>query len=146
MIHLLICLVGFAMAGIQPLDSAPKKKHTKGALVEFLAHPKIHKNKNAFVARLTVPANGKVPLHRDTTEEYLYVLEGGGLITIDGQQSSISAGDTVFMPAGAAVKFANGSEKLVAIQVFAGPGPEKKYDSKVWKPLPGVKSKEKAAK
>ena len=84
---------------------------------------------NAFLGRLTMAAGGEVPVHRDATEEYIHVVQGGGVITIDGTPSTIAAGDTVFMPANAEVGFANGDAELVAIQVFAGPAPAAKYDS-----------------
>lgn len=71
---------------------------------------------------------GAVPQHRDETEEYIYVLEGGGTITIDGTASSLSPGSIVYMPANAEVSYENGPEPLVALQVFAGPQPASKYD------------------
>lgn len=86
----------------------------------------------AFLARLEMPAGGKVPLHRDATEEYIHVLEGGGTITVDGTAHEIAAGDTVYMPANAEVTFQGGDAPLVAIQVFAGPGPAAKYGG--WNP------------
>ena len=82
----------------------------------------------AFVGRLELDAGVTVPLHRDETEETIVVLEGGGSITVDGTVSEVGPGSVVFMPAGAAVTFANGSTPLVAVQVFAGPGPASKYD------------------
>ena len=78
-----------------------------------------------------MPAGGKVPEHRDPTEEYLYVLSGGGTLWIDGKKNKIGAGDTVYMPAKALVKFEAGKKPVEVIQVFAPAGPEKKYDS--WK-------------
>ena len=121
-----------AKAGVQSLDQAQVKKHSKGAEIRFLAN-KTHHAKNAFVGQLTVPAGGKVPLHQDETEEYIYVLSGAGTIWIDGQKHSIKKEDLVYMPAKAKVRFENGKKPLKALQIFAGPGPEKKYQSKAWK-------------
>lgn len=84
---------------------------------------------NAFVGRLEMAGGGSVGTHRDPTEEYIHVLQGGGRITIDGQTHEIRPGTTVFMPAGAEVRFENGPERLVALQVFAGPAPAAKYDA-----------------
>ena len=92
------------------------------ASVQALAH-----GKNAWLGKLTMAGRGKVPLHRDATEEYIHVLSGAGAITVDGVTSKIAAGDTVYMPANAEVTYANGPEPLVALQVFAGPAPAKKY-------------------
>ena len=86
--------------------------------------------KHAFFAVLELKAGAKVPVHRDATEEYLYVLSGTGDITIDGQTTSVAPGFGIFMPAGAEVSFAvTGSEAVQVVQFFAGQGPEKKYDA-----------------
>ena len=89
--------------------------------------------KNAFLARLTLAPHGAVPQHRDPTEEYLIIEAGGGEITIDGVKRKVKAGDVIYMPAGAEVSYKNGSETLVALQVFAGPKSARKYDK--WTPI-----------
>ncbi len=101
------------------------QKHpaSKAASISILAE-----GNEAFMGVLTMKAKGKVPEHRDATEEYIHVLEGGGRITIDGKLHTIGAGDTVFMPANTKVSYVNGDQPLRALQVFAGPGPAKKYD------------------
>ena len=70
----------------------------------------------------------RLPEHQDPTEEYIHVLRGTGTLTIDGSKHEVGPGDTVFMPANATVSYQNGNEEMVAIQVFAGPGPADKYD------------------
>lgn len=82
---------------------------------------------NAFVARLEMDPFAAVPEHRDATEETIHVLTGTGTMWIDDEKTTVSAGDTVFMPANAKVKFENGASSMSAIQVFAGPGPSEKY-------------------
>lgn len=90
------------------------------------------KGQQAYMGVLSLAAGGAVPEHRDQTEEFLYVVEGNGIITIDGINHSIAPGTAVYMPAGAKVKYKNGDQKLVVVQVFAKPGPEAKY--KKWTP------------
>ncbi len=87
---------------------------------------------NAFVARLEMDAGASVPEHRDSTEEYIHVLQGSGTITIDDQPFALETGSTVYMPANAKVSFVNGDAPLVGLQVFAGPQPAAKYDA--WTP------------
>ena len=87
------------------------------------------RGRNAFVARLDLDGEAEVPKHRDGTEEYLVVLEGGGTLLMNGKPYQLSAGSAVFMPANAEVSFANGPRKMVALQIFAGPGPASKYDT-----------------
>ncbi|MCA9689630.1 MAG: cupin domain-containing protein [Nannocystaceae bacterium] len=87
------------------------------------------RGQNAFVGKLVMPAGGKVPEHRDATEEYIHVLEGGGVMMIDDTRYELGPGATVFMPKNAKVSFENGDAQLVALQVFAGPEPAAKYDA-----------------
>ena len=112
---------------VTPLASAETRAAASGkANVKLLA-----RGDNAFVGRLELAPGAKVPEHRDATEEYIHVLEGKGVITIDGVQHEIGPGATVFMPANALVTYQNGDAKMVALQVFAGPAPAAKYDK--WK-------------
>jgi quercetin dioxygenase-like cupin family protein len=91
------------------------------------------RGREAFVARLELDPGAAVPEHRDSTEEYIHVLEGSGTMRIDDATFSIVAGDTVYMPAEAKVSVQNGDATLVGLQVFAGPEPAAKYDA--WTPL-----------
>ena len=86
---------------------------------------------NAFIGMLELDPNAAVPIHRDSTEEYLYLLSGSGTITIDGESFEIEEGTTVYMPSNAEVSYKNGNTITRLIQVFAGPKPASKYKS--WK-------------
>lgn len=84
---------------------------------------------NAWLGVLHLSPAAKVPLHRDLSEEYLFVLEGGGTLWIDGEEHALAQGSAVFMPAGAEVRFENGPDPTTVIQVFAGPESAEKYAS-----------------
>lgn len=85
----------------------------------------------AYVGKLTLAPNAKVPEHADADEEYIHVLEGSGSVTIDGKTWQVGPGSTIYMAAGAKVSFENGPAPMVAIQIFAGPGSAQKYQN--WK-------------
>jgi len=110
-------------------DARPRVAPSGKARITFLAQ-----GRNAFVGRLEMEPGAAVPEHRDPTEEVIHVLEGGGTITIDGVAHTIGPGSTVLMPPDALVTYQNGDQRLVAVQVFAGPGPAAKYDT--WAPAP----------
>lgn len=112
-------------ATVVPLAEAPRATAPHGkASITHLA-----RGRNAYLGMLEMDAGGSVPNHRDPTEEFIHVLEGGGTMTIDGQTFEISAGVTIYMPAEAEVSFQNGPTPMRAIQVFAGPEPATKYDA-----------------
>jgi quercetin dioxygenase-like cupin family protein len=92
--------------------------------------------KNAFFAVLELQPGAKVPVHRDDTEEYIYILSGTGQMTIDGVTTPVGPGTGVFMPAKAEVSFvADAEEPVRAVQFFAAQGPEAKYEG--WLPVSG---------
>lgn len=93
---------------------------------------KLATGQNAFLGKLEMDGGGKVPTHRDATEEYIYILEGSGVMKIDGKTYEVGPNTAVYMPANAEVSFDGGPDKLVAIQVFSGPEPSAKYDA--WTP------------
>lgn len=95
------------------------------------------RGQHAFVGKLEMAPGGEVPEHRDPTEEYIHILEGGGTFMIDDQVHAVGPGSTIYMPADAKVSFKNGDARLVAIQVFAGPEPAAKYEA--WTPVTTVK-------
>jgi len=84
---------------------------------------------HAFFGRLELEPHAAVPLHRDASEETIFVLEGSGVLTIDGQEYPVQAGTTAFMPALAQVHYQNGPTRLVALQIFAGANSQRKYDN-----------------
>jgi quercetin dioxygenase-like cupin family protein len=118
------------IGAVIPIGDAPRKAAPNGkAWVTILA-----RGDNAFVGKLEMEPGAAVPEHRDPTEEYIHVLEGSGTMVIEGKEHAVEAGTTIYMPADALVTFRNGPSRLVALQVFAGPEPARKYDA--WKSVP----------
>ena len=112
-----------AVRSVQELETKSKGKTKVAELVQ---------GDNAYIGLVELGPGASVPLHRDTTEEYLYVLSGSGTITIDGESFSVKTGSAVYMPREAAVSYQNSNETTSRfIQVFAGPEPGLKYRS--WK-------------
>jgi quercetin dioxygenase-like cupin family protein len=116
--------VASAPAEVRSAEAAPRKTSPNGkSTIQLLAQ-----GTNAFVGKLEMAAGAAVPEHQDPTEEYIHVLSGHGTLTMDGKPYEIGPGTTILMPAHSTVSYQNGDEPLVAIQVFAGPGPAAKYD------------------
>lgn len=114
-------------SGVRHLDQAQIQSAPSGkAHITHLAE-----GLNAYLGKLVLEPGAAVPEHADATEEYIHVLEGSGTITIDGVTHAVGAGSTVYMAAKAKVSFQNGPTRMVAIQVFAGPDPARKYQN--WK-------------
>ncbi len=112
-----------AQLGASSVWTAP---HGKAKVIKAV------EGKNAFLAFLTIEPGAGVPKHRDATEEFVLVVDGGGVITIEGQEHELTVGSAVYMAPNAEVSYANGDNKSTVIQVFAGPEPAGKYES--WVP------------
>lgn len=80
----------------------------------------------AYVGILEIQAGASVPAHQDSTEEFIFVLEGEGKMTIDGEEYDVVANTFVYMPAEAEVSF-TATTDVKALQVFGGPEPGEKY-------------------
>ena len=125
-----------APATVRHISDAPTRSTPSGTASVMRLAGSEDGAKNAFFAVLTIQPGGAVPVHRDATEEYLYVQTGTGTITIDGTDHAIKPGTGVFMPANAEVSFAvTGDEPVTVVQFFAGQGPEAKYAGWVAQPV-----------
>ena len=91
----------------------------------------LDRSPSAYLGQLWLKGEGKVPAHRDPTEEYLVLLEGSGTMLLDGEEHALRAGHAIYMPAGAEVSYVNGPQPLLAFQIFAGPESAFKYEA--WK-------------
>ena len=109
------------VVSLQDLTTKSKGKAKASKLVQ---------GNNAYIGLIELEPGASVPVHRDITEEYLYLLNGKGTITIDGESFDIETGSTVFMPKNAEVSYQNSKEGVSRfIQIFAGPEPGSKYKS-----------------
>ncbi len=83
--------------------------------------------RNAYVGTISLAPETVVPEHRHESEEYLFIQEGGGIMTIEGREYELSAGSMVAVPSNAEHRFVNGPETTVAFQVFAKPGAQNRF-------------------
>ena len=66
------------------------------------------------------PDSGALRLHRHSHAEVYLILEGTGTLSIDGRESGVSPGQTIFIPGHAAHGLRNDSGKLLRLfYVFA---------------------------
>ena len=58
--------------------------------------------KNQSLAEATLPAGGETERHyHKVSEELYYLLEGAGVMEIDGEEREVGPGDSILIPAGA---------------------------------------------
>ncbi len=87
----------------------------------------------ASLVALTLEASAEVPVHvHDGASEYLFFLEGGGVMMIDGQETPVAAGDAIQIPSGIEHGFrASAGAAVKAVQFYAPAGPEQRFKGEV---------------
>jgi quercetin dioxygenase-like cupin family protein len=104
-----------------PVRVAPSGK----ARVQIFTPP--DPERKSFLGLLTLDPGANVPLHRDESEELIYVLEGGGQIWIDGRLYPLKPGDAAVMPPGSEVRFEGGATVTKVLQIFVPATSARKY-------------------
>ena len=100
--------------------------------VQFLSQSPL-----AYAAELTFSAGATVAAHRhDTSSEVLYVLDGGGTLTIGENQSVLAKGSAISIPKATQHAFTAGPKGFRAIQFYLPPGPEERFRPKPPAPPP----------
>jgi quercetin dioxygenase-like cupin family protein len=76
---------------------------------------------------LEIAAGAAVPPHKhDAETEMLYVLSGGGRMTVEGVELAVGATSAVQVPAGIEHSF-TAAEATTAVQLYTPPGPEQRF-------------------
>ena len=86
-------------------------------------------NPDFYVGRLEAVPGALVPRHVHAgSEEIIFVLSGGGELTVGSEKIPFSAGEALFLPVGQphSVKF-TGDDKAEMVQIYAPAGPEDRY-------------------
>ncbi len=87
--------------------------NSRGASIQVLLGP-AEGVPNFVTRRFTLEPGGRIPEHRHESIEHEQVmLEGEMVLTLDGEDHTVRAGDCIFIPAGVAHAYANhGSEPV----------------------------------
>lgn len=123
----LVGAAGTRQGAVVSLASAPVREAPSGkARVRTLSS----QGAKAFVGMLELDAGATVPVHRDSSDELIYIIEGGGTIWLDGVAHAIGVGDLVTMPGNTEVRFeALPQGPTRVLQVFAPSDSAAKYEA-----------------
>lgn len=103
------------LALVRAADGAPKKPVAKGigAFVQVLIGPE-DGAPNFILRRFTIEPGGRIPAHRHPAIEHeQFVLQGRMVLSLDGEEREVAAGEAVFIPAGVAHEYENRSSEPV---------------------------------
>lgn len=82
---------------------------------------KIDKKQNVELVHLTLQPNDQIPLHANPFDVFFHVVAGTGILKLEGEEKTISASDTAFIPKDALRGLQNnGNEelKVLVVKVF----------------------------
>lgn len=98
--------------------------------VRFLHGPDTTGARDAAVSRLTAEPGVEVAVHvHESSDELLWIQEGGGTMRIGADLFRVGAGDAVRVPRGVphGVAVDAAGPALVAVQVYTPSGPEQRF-------------------
>jgi len=114
----------------ESFDKAPVHTAAGGKIkVHALFDPANTGSDAASASVVEFAAGTEIPRHsHDGSAEIIYILSGGGEVTIGSEKIAFGADQVIHIPEGQphAVRF-TGGEKTTALQIFAPAGPEQKY-------------------
>jgi len=61
------------------------------------------------------------PHIHETSESFIYVLEGSGVVALDDENYPVGVGDTLYIPAGVSHGFSTPNEEIVLLSVQSPP-------------------------
>ncbi len=92
------------------------------ALVKEIASPRNTGMKNQSVAEVTIkPGDSVLEHYHIRSEELFYILEGEGLMTVEGESGSVGKGDAVAVFPGMAHKVKNTGDNDLVMLVMCSP-------------------------
>lgn len=122
-------------AGLAWCDAPPGEIVTHDSTLDLriarggLRVQELARGENAYVGKLILSPGGRIRPRETSAEEYLYVLQGRGTLTIDQTTHYVTPGTAIYVPPRSRISFVNGARSLIALQVFAGPGPADRFAS-----------------
>jgi len=84
----------------------------------------------AALTHLTLNPGAAVPPHKHPeSAEIIYIQQGTMEMVIAGKTMTASAGDAVYIPANTehSARVVGAKESVIAVQIYAGPGPEQRF-------------------
>lgn len=81
----------------------------------------VARGESAYLGEFALEAGVELEPQVRKEEEYLYILQGSAILSVDEKTFLVGPRMGVYIPSGAAVSWTNGPAPLVAVQVFAGP-------------------------
>lgn len=74
---------------------------------------------NMTFARMSIKKGGSVPIHKHHNAQMTHVVEGALVFTIDGEDSTIGAGEIVCIPSDVPHGVIEALEDTIALEVFS---------------------------
>lgn len=103
----------------------------KGGKVRLLFDAENAPASASSLAELTLEPGARVPEHvHASSTEILFLIEGGGVMTIDGEPREVTRLDAIQIPAGVKHGFVAGEATVKAIQFYTPAGPEQRFKGK----------------
>jgi len=102
----------------------------------MLISPQNSSTKNLSVQISEVPVGSSQPLHNHEPEQCYYIIEGKGLMIVEGESKKVIAGDAVYVPSNSKHGIKNISNIVLEYLTVNSPVFSKKYENTLWPSVP----------
>ncbi len=93
-----------------------------GTILRELLHADKHRFGGRYsLAHAILPAGQTSHLHALATNEVYYILQGNGIMEIDGEQQSVTGGDCIVIPGGSTQRLVNPSPEPIVFLCIVDP-------------------------
>lgn len=93
-----------------------------GSEIRELMHPDVFPGLKQSLAEAIVPVGGATKLHRHLKSAEIYhISQGQGIMFLGDERTDVTAGDTIFIPAGTPHKIRNPGDVPLTILCFCCP-------------------------
>jgi quercetin dioxygenase-like cupin family protein len=97
------------------------------ARVQVLLHRGLGLSSSAMSRIVGKPGWEILPHRHERSDELLFVLEGGGTLTLEGREIRVSEQTAVWIPRGQEHSWRTGTAGVRALQIYAPGGPEQRF-------------------
>lgn len=107
---------------IRPLSEQPPFTTADGSTIRSLLDRTNAPVGNQSLAEASLPAGGATRRHcHKLSEEFYFILEGGGTMEIDGEERAVRPGDAILIPPGAWHQIRTGADSAVRFLCCCAP-------------------------
>ncbi len=113
-------------------ETAPRYISTEGVTSYLLASPRTSRTEYLTTTLAVIQPGGEQRIHSHQPEQVYFIIEGTGLMSVDGETQEVGPGDCIFIPSGRPHGLINDGGVILRYFSAAAPAYEAGHLEKTW--------------